>query len=275
MISRTAKQLLTWSAFSLAITLVSCEKTIDLELEESEPQIVIEAILREGNHPFEVTVSKSTGFFDNSPQTTLSDATVSLQDEQGNTIDIPHESNGLYRTTIEATALQTYKLTVMVEGQQFTAQSFMPEKIAIEELDFEYQEQTSFEDAGYEIFFRFNDPAGVDNYYRAVHFLNNVEQKEAGDLLVVDDNLFDGGFAKFPLTEQIFNPQETVAVELIHFDKKSYDYFNAFIDITNTAGGLISSLAAPGNPTTNWSGNALGYFTAQSSDTLEIVLPNR
>lgn len=253
--------------------LSACEKVIEVDLEETDQQIVIEASLQEGNKVFSVFVSKTAPYFDNQVPERIDEAQVILSDDRGNSWEIPGLGNGIYSTTVEAKANSTYTLQVTIGTVQYEARSFLPEQIPLLEIYTEYQAPFAGFDEGYLVYFRYNDPAGIANYYRAIHSLNGQLQLDGDDLQVFDDVLNDGSNARFPLFQKIFDPGDEVQVELIHFDAASYDYFSSLSDIVGDGGGPRGGSAAPGNPNSNWSGEALGYFSAYSSDTLTVVVP--
>ncbi len=252
--------------------LSSCEKVIDVELDAADQQIVIEAQLKQGNSSFSVIISQTAPYFENQAPNRINNATVMLSDDKGGSQAIPLLGNGVYNAMVTAEAGTTYQLSVEIDGQFYEASSYLPEPIPIEEIFTEFQPARAVLDEGYLVYFRFNDPAGENNYYRALHYLNGQAQLEGSDLQVLDDNLNDGDNARFPLFQQIFNSGDSVTVELMHFDEASFEYFNSLGDIIG-GGGPGGGSAAPGNPNSNWSGGILGYFSAFSSDQRSLVIP--
>lgn len=252
---------------------ISCEKVIDVDLDESPPELVVEAVLLEGSNLFTVTISRSTTYFDSSPQEVITDATVELSDDQGNTYTINHRGNGEYSDSITAVAGRTYLLSVEVEGNVYQATSHMQQEVPLVALIPEFEEETAFNDEGYALYIRFQDPAGEANYYRIVHYIDGVPQKDGEDMRVFDDDLIDGGLTRLPIFQTVFESGEFVTIDLIHFDEASFDYFNSLSDIINTGGGPGGATAAPGDPNTNWSGGILGYFSAQNVSSMSISIP--
>ena len=250
----------------------SCEEVIEIDLNTSNPQVVIEAQLQEGQHPFTVQISETTDYFDSAPPVFIDNATVVLSDNEGESINIPLSDNGKYEAEVEAVAGKTYSLEVNIDGERYVASSFLPEQVKIMDLEAQFQEENAFLDEGYLVFTRFEDDPDDKNYYRFIHTVNDTLQNGGNDLQVLDDDLFNGGFARVPLFQKIFNTGEVVSVMLYHIDKASYDYYNSLSDIVGEDGPNSGS-AAPGNPTTNWSNNALGFFSAYSVDALSIEIP--
>ncbi|MEL6638744.1 MAG: DUF4249 domain-containing protein [Bacteroidota bacterium] len=258
--------------FGAVCLLSSCEQVIDVELDSVEEQIVIEAQLKQGNHVFTVLISQTAPYFDNQAPVRIDNATVLLSDDTGWSQAIPSVGNGVYSAPVEAQAGRNYQLQVEIDGVFYEASSFLPEPIALEEVYTEFQNAFANLDEGYLVYFRYRDPGNTDNYYRVIHSLNGQPQLEGSDLQVFDDNLVNGNLARTTLFQQIFNPGDSVTIELVHFDEASYDYFNSLSDIVG-GGGPSGGSAAPGNPNSNWSGGILGYFSAYSSDQSSIRIP--
>lgn len=250
----------------------SCEKVIEIELEETETQIVIEANLQAGTHPFVVVISETAPYFEAELPESIEDAVVTLRDDAGNVFNVPHEQNGKYISTFEGIPGRTYTLEAEIEGVVYTAESTMQEKVELLEVFTEFEEAIGPRDEGYIFFFRFQDEPEAKNFYRLIHTVNDTVQLDGDDLQVVDDVAFDGGAARLPIFQKVFDLGDTVSIELLHLDESAFNYYNTLGNIIGGGSGPFGGSAAPGNPETNWSGGALGYFSAYSSDTASLVI---
>jgi len=251
----------------------SCEKEIELDLENSAPRLTIEAQLVGGDQTFEVRISRSTDFFVEEPATLVNNASVQLTDEAGNTFNIPATGNGTYLAQVLATPNQFYQLEVELDGQLYTARSFLNPPVFIDSLELEFQEENAFQDEGYLVYTRFNDDPSQQNFYRFVHAVNDTIEGLGEDLQVLDDVFFDGGFVRIPIFGKTFESGSEVLVELQHIDEVTYNYFNALADIVGDGQGPGGSSAAPGNPDNNWDQDILGFFGASSRDTMRVLIP--
>ena len=259
---------------AIALASTSCEKVIEVDLNEADPQLVIEAKLESGEHDFEVIISETSSYFVNEAPTYRDEAIVTLINGDGQEQDIPWQGNGRYHANVEAIPGEVYTLQVEVEGQLYQATAEVPTTVPLIELEAEFQESSSFFDAGYRIFSRFADDPGRANYYRVIHAVDGEYQLDGEDLQVSDDRLFDGSErARLPIFQRTFEPGATITLVLQHIDQSSFDYLNSLSDIIGDGQGPNSGSAAPGNPISNWSGDVLGYFGAYSADTLSIELP--
>ncbi len=252
--------------------LISCEKVIEVELDEADQQLVVEASLKEGKQMFRVWVTYTAPYFESVTPQVVSDARVILKDNTGESFIIPFGQDGAYEKELTGVAGRTYTLQVDYQGTIHTAQSYLPEVVPLIDLYSEFQKASGPQEEGYTVYLRYQDPAGVANYYRARYAIGGVLHNRGEDLQVFTDNHNDGNIVRVPLYGKIFALGDTVTVEHIHFDEASYDYFNSLADIVNNGSGPNSGSAAPGNPNSNWSGGILGYFSACSSDSLTLII---
>lgn len=247
----------------------SCQKVIDVNLNNAAPQIVIEADLLEGTNAFKVHVAKTTDYFGTNPQQQVNDATITLSDEIGNTTIIPTIGNGNYAIP-SYTALKgkTYKLEVKTGGQTFTASSTVMGVIPIDSVTYEYkQAEGAFLDEGYEVICYLKDIAAQKNNYRLILTKNDTLQNKPEDLYLFDDKYNDGRLVKADYFER-FKPKDTLKLELRTMDDGVFEFYKTLANILNNQNG-----PAPANPISNFSGGALGYFGAFSISKASVILP--
>ena len=254
------------SLMVLSGLLSSCKKVIQLNLNTSSPQIVIQGDLFDHEGPYTVKISRSVNFYDANVFPAVSGATVTITDNLGNSDHLTESSPGLYITsTLHGIPGRTYTLQVNADGQTYTASSTMPVPIDIETV---YFQKSLF---GNNIFpgITFIDPPNVTNYYRLIYFINNIQQN---DINVTDDKLDAGKKINYlirPLdTDNKLQAGDYVTIWLETVDQGVYEYFRT-ADTGNRGGQLTS----PANPTSNISNGALGYFNACSVRTLSAVVP--
>ncbi|MFK8045825.1 MAG: DUF4249 domain-containing protein [Crocinitomicaceae bacterium] len=257
--------------FTMALSITSCEKVIEIDLEDAEPQIVIESELKAGTNLFSVNVSMSGQYFGEGTSEPVNTASVSLSDNNGNNYQIPLIGNGLYGELITAEIGKTYTLSVNNNGENYTSTSTILPAIPIESTFYEYTDSSAFSEAGYTVFIRFDDPPNTANFYRVKHNVKSAQKFPILNLQITDDLLSDGMTNRIELNRS-FDPGDTLGIELIQIEKPTYDYFSSLLDIVGGNQGPGGS-AAPGNPLSSWSNNALGNFYATSSATAIVILP--
>src|SRR5688572_25114575 len=116
------------------ISLSSCEKVIDIDLNKAEKRYVVEAIVNDQSGA-RVLLSQTKDFDDNNNFAGVSGAVVEITENGGATTTLTETSAGVY----EAPALigasgKTYSLSVKLDGQSFTAVSTMPQRINLDTI---------------------------------------------------------------------------------------------------------------------------------------------
>lgn len=246
---------------SFLIILGSCQKVIDVDLNESDPKIVIEANFSASDSVVSVIVSYTSSYFNEYSQNTVDNAVVIITDGNGATTVIPSVGNGEYSiSNYIPTEGMTYSISVSHDGSTYTSSSKLNAPLAMLVPRSEFYEQGFFtEEGGYLIFFKFNDPVGKGNYYNVIYRANDTLYNQVQDFVLGDDDLTDGNLIERPVFEY-YKVNDTISFELQAIDKKVYDYYS---ELQTIAGGQSS--AAPANPKYFWTNNGLGYFSAYFS----------
>ncbi len=247
-----------------AILLFSCEKEIDLDLDESESLFVIEGIVHDSLGDNFVLLSKTRPFDNNDPIEKITNAVVQITDGTGTVYTLSEVSPGYYTNpTLSGVSGRTYGLSVNINGEVITASSFMHPRTEIDSIT--YQEDVGFgpvEEAEYRVFCHFTDSLNYRNYYRMKVFLGQ-EQKDG--FVNWSDDAIDGASTFLPIFEVTYLAGETARIQLLSVDETNFRYFTA---VSSSQGGDV-----PGNPTTNLSGDkAVGYFGAYAKSEHSILI---
>jgi len=255
-----------------AFLLSSCEKVIKYNLSESSPTLVIEAQLSNVDDFSMVKLSKSKSFDDDNTLATVSNAFVTITSEFGMVDTLTETSAGLYKPhKLKAKPGRSYLLTVIVENKTYTATSTVPSFVKLDSLGFT-SESFGMSKAGEDIYSAipyYSDPLEVENYYRFVEKINGVTEKT---LFVRNDTRTNGKIVtqilrNFGGTE--IKKGNSVEISMIQLDSNVYDYFYGLSQISSDGG---SSSGTPTNPKSNINGGALGYFSAQTVQSLSTVV---
>lgn len=258
-------------AYLLGIVLIaaSCQKVIDVDLNDTNKTIVIEGNYTGQDSTVRVNVSLTSSYFDSEPSPVIDNAVVTITDGAGITTVVPSIGSGNYELSGYIPSYGSdYVLTVTHDGVTYSAKCNMPVPVTLDPITYLYFDGFFGAEGGYAAFMNFNDPANVENYYIAALGLNGVIYDGIDDLFTQDDALTDGNLVQRPLfASDFYDIGDTIYMELRSVDKAIYDYTN---EIQSIIGG--SNSAAPGNPTTNWDNGALGYFNAYgiSKDTVVV-----
>lgn len=249
--------------FSFFLSLLSCEKEIDLDLRSVEPRLVIEGKVIYDSLAM-VKITKTKDFGDDNNYTPVADAIVSIADATGFSEILILDASGWYKAqNMRGAVGQTYSLTVKYEDKEYTAESTLPPMVPIDSIT-----MFLFPVMDYALpRVHFKDPLGnVNDYYRKKLFVNGkyikayreateAEQTDGINIItLISPN-------EKELEDEEIKKGDTISVELQSIDKGAFTFFD-------TLGNIDNSMV---NPTSNIKGGALGYFSAYSFDRKEII----
>ena len=255
----------------LLVSVTSCQKVIELDLNESEPLIVIEGVVNKDSLVHTIYISQSKKFSSNNVFTKVEDAIVTLSDDLNNVEILIMDSPGVYKSsTILGQEGRTYTLKVQLGEEIFTSTSVMPSQVEFLDILFIPDEFTG---GGSKIAIPSRlDPIGVSNSYKfdvsVSRFKDNKGWIRDSAIIIQNDEFSDGLYSQQPIfgTLGSFMPKDTCRITMMNIDGNVYKYFYSLS--LNTGGA-----ATPANPISNISNGALGYFSAQTIQTLEVVVP--
>ncbi|KYH07762.1 hypothetical protein A1704_03605 [Chryseobacterium cucumeris] len=255
------------------LALTSCEKEIDLDLNDQSGNIVIEGNVTNQSGPYTVKITKSVSFSSPNQYPAVTGAQVILSDNTGQTETLHYVGNGVYQTTTFAGEPgRTYTLKVESEGKQYSAQSKMPEVVnfdGLQQSSFKFGDKTT-----YTLLPLFTDPLPLGNRYLFSFTINDLTKKYMNTF---SDNVNNGLPNQQPLIlpndDNKGRDHEVVVGDKIHVEMQSIDnnvftYYSALLQISGGNGGT----ATPTNPPSNISNGALGYFSAHTTDTQTFVI---
>jgi hypothetical protein len=249
-----------------ALALTACTKEIELGLGDQSKKVVIEAVVSEGPGPHTVRLSRSVAFGTPNAFPAISNATVTLSDDQGNNEQLTETGPGIYSSSaIEGVQGRNYRLTTTVEGKTYIAECRMPQAVPLDTV--RVDSLLAFGTYEKVVFAACTDPAGVGNNYHYVLRVNGERQK---GVEVQNDQLEDGHTIEQPLNfmdDESLSSGDVVEVTMECISPEVYAYF---FSLAQNIGGETS---APADPVSNISGGALGYFSAHTSSTKTAVVP--
>lgn len=254
-------------------TFSSCTKEINLNLADKSGTIVIEGNITNQPGPYLVKVSKSVPFSEENIYPTIDDALVIISDNTGIKDTLQFVGDGLYQTNkIQGAVGNTYELTVIAEGNTYTAKSTMPTAVSLTDLSID---SIKFGNSiNYTLFPQFIDPIELGNRYL---FMITTVGKEEKIFEVFSDNI-NNGLANQRSILLTFNNTNTditiekgdrLIVEMQSISQEIFTFYNALIDLSE--GGANGGIT-PANPVNNLNNNALGYFSAHGSSTRTITI---
>jgi hypothetical protein len=265
---KTINGTLSYLLFFTLMILSSCTEVIDIELNSSDPQIVIEgSVSTEGKSVIKIT--NSVDFDESNDFPKVRNAFVEISDNLGNSEILLESSEGIYSSvSFGGVEGRTYSLNVQIDDKTLESVSNLPNHIRFDSLIVAEASVPSIpgvaeNDLYYDVRVIYNDPIEEINYYRFVEKINGKIIRS----YVFDDRLNNGEEVNVPLLDfsRQLVPGDVLEIEMQCIDEFVYEYFNSF-DNTD------ASSATPANPKTNIIGSELGYFNAHTSETKERII---
>jgi hypothetical protein len=250
----------------------SCEKVIDLPLNEADQRIVVEAVGRNFEGESYVLLSRTGSVYDDNGFEKLSGAAVTVTDKDG--VEVTFEEDPLVAGRYLAPTFQTtpnnqYNLSIAVDGQNLTATGKTLSAPVLDSLTYIPQFGGfggASADTTFLLFYNFTDNGAEENYYRVRAWVNG---ERDDNFYIGDDVLGNGQTTAAPLFATTIKSQDTVFVELLSMDEETYKYL--FTLSSNLTQGAFS--ATPANPVSNIEGDAIGVFSMYMVDTMSIIIP--
>jgi Domain of unknown function (DUF4249) len=256
----------------IILATTSCTKIIDVDLNSSDPKVIIEADITDETDGYQVKISKTVNFSEANNFPAVRGAVVTVTDNSGVVQTLTESTAGLYiLKSAKGVSDKTYSLKIVAEGKTYTATSTMPKAVDflalhVQESPFQRPNTTTKD---YTYFPIFLDPEKEQNNY--LFFLSTKGVRDKGFENVFNDNLINGVINQRPIrggSDFKVNPKDTVTVEMLCLDKSAFDYYFSLNQISGNRGS-----ASPANPVSNISGGALGYFSAHTVRKATGVIP--
>jgi Domain of unknown function (DUF4249) len=257
----------------LFLAITSCTKIINVDLNSTDPKVIIEADITDQTGGYQVKITKTVNFSDANNFPAVKGAVVTISDNTGATQTLTETITGLYTLKdAKGVSEKTYSLKVVAEGKTYTATSTMPKAVEflgvnIQESPFQRPNSTTKE---YTYFPSFFDPADAQNNYLFILSTKGIRDK--GFENIFNDNIINGVRNQRPVRgsdDFKVNSKDTITVEMQCIDKGVYDYYYSLNQISSNNGNS----ATPANPVSNILGGALGYFSAHTVRKATAIIP--
>lgn len=262
----------------IIIITVSCEDVIEIELDSIGQKLVVEGVINDDDEKCTVKLTKTGDYFNPSIYPAVSDAVITVTENNTEPVTLTENESGTYiAEDLQGKENTSYSLNIMSEGKEYTANVTIPQKVNIDFLSFMYSSPNPRLEEGYMVKCHFYEPEEFENFYRLKAYKKGDTKKANGNIYIFDDDIISGNNAVIIWNYEVFQPLDTVIVELLTLDKSTYDYLNTLSRIAGEVVGgpqMLTASSTPANPETNLSNDALGYFAAYtvSRDTTVIVI---
>ncbi len=283
----------------LGILVSSCEKAINFKLDETQPSLVVEATIENGQPPL-VTLSNSFSYFSNITTELLASSFV-----HGAVITI---SNGVkthqlkeyfystaanvnvYYYSIDSSNLATaftgtfntaYSMTIQVNGKTYTANTTIP-ALAKKIDSLWWKKAPDNPDSNKVVLVaKATDPAGYGNYIRYFTKTNS-DPFYPGLNSVFDDQIVDGTTYTIDVERGVnrnekidrnnysfFERGDTITLKFANIDKATFDFWRT---MEYTYSSIGNPFASPTKVLNNINGG-LGYFGGYAAQYTTIIVP--
>lgn len=278
----------------------SCEETINPDLEDADPKLVVDAWLTNKVEDQVVRLSWTQPYLENTLPSGVSGATVVVTYDGGEiTFSEDASEAGTYRWTptdvtsaeVFGTIGRNYKLTVRVGAETFEATSRINRTVAIDSITFEFEENDPlYPDNSYTAEFWATDPVGKGDTYWIRSYKNGVALLKPSEINVAYDagftagGNFDGVTFLPPLRSvnpdeedendeplSPYEPGDSVYVEIHSITLEAYNFLNQVIIQTDRPGGFAELFSTPlANVSTNITNldpngtKAVGFFNVSA-----------
>ena len=263
------KKIVRSSILCLILIWTACTKTVTLDLRTAPSVYVIEGDITDQPGPYLVRIFQTTGFYDTANFKGVDGASVQVSNAEGYQETLTGNGGGNYYTKqLKGQSGDTYTLNVVIGDNSYSAVSTMPQHINLDGLHTQQAFNTSKE-VIYVVPDFVNPPAPQIAYYYFDQTINGHLDKT---FYYWNSKFSQGEANAFNLErndpDSTLHSGDTVTVEMQCISSDIYNYWSSLDQAAAGGGG-----AYPGNPTTNITGGALGYFSAHTSQTKGLRVP--
>lgn len=271
------KLLIRFLMLSISILLLSCEKTIEVDLDTAAPKLVIDAsidwVKNTAGNQQKVILSTTTGYYD-AQFPTVSGATIFITNATNTIFNFMESTKaGEYICSNFAPVIgETYTLTVRINGNTYTAVEIL---ISVPPIENTINQTTTGGMTGdeMEIQFSYQDDGAKDNYYMAGIKSTHVAFPEYS---LESDEMFQGKMMFQYYSHKDLKSGANLNISLYGVSKRFFDYFRKILIASGADTGPFPTTPAKvrGNITNQTDANnyALGYFRLSEVDTRNYTL---
>lgn len=215
----------------------NCEDVIDVNLNETEPKLVIEASINwfKGTTGNEQSIKLSlTAPFFNTDTPPANGAVIMISDSNSNLFNfVENGDTGVYlNTNFNPVIDETYILTINYEGQIYTATEVLKSVASIDYI--EQNNEGGFSGEDIELKAYYTDPIGEENYY----FFEFIAPIGLVPTLEVYDDEFTNGNQIFGFfTEEDLSSGNDVTIRNYGVSERFYEYMFILLQQGNEVGG--------------------------------------
>lgn len=250
---------------------LSCEKVIDVSIEDQESIIVFEGVLKDRDSASYFNVSMTGGVYESTNFEKVSGATITVQDQNMVSYVFTEDplSPGHYvNYNFNAQENSTYMLNASVNGHLITASTFSKKKPILDSIYAKPNFLDTEPPISNWVYYHSTDYVDETNYYRLRiwHNGNEPSQYYIGNDYYINGQTYEAQFFGVDT-----HPGDTAIVEMLEMDPDVYNYIYGLSNTLTT--GPFSP--APANPPTNLNAEVevQGYFGVYMTQIDTLIVP--
>jgi hypothetical protein len=256
-----------------------CNETIELDLEQTPPRIIVDGLITNENTAHYVKLSQSVDFYHKGKVPAVSGAEVTVSDNEGNVYHFLESETtaGYYAASFEGKIGNSYSLEVeLPSGEKLSAEDQMVPVMQVDRLDWivdeDEKENPREEGFYYRIRIFGEEPAATKDYYLFKFFRNDSIQNfdSKTGVFFADDNLV-GGYLDGLESPEHYKKGDEGRFEIYRISRDAFLFYNDLNNILNGDGGMSSP--SPTNPRSNIrssEGPGLGLFQVSAVNKTSI-----
>lgn len=263
----------------LLAVISSCEKVVELDLDQSIPQLVIEGMLNDRDTTQYVKVSRSIQFYDVGLNP-VKDAIIMVSDGQ-NEYTYSHNPmavdsmDGYYFSDVSFAGKigDVYRLQVNVGGTDFVASDTMRFVTPIDSLFFSKAIHMSEEDENdgkiYQVLLYADEPKETEDFYQFLFYRDGELISYIDNIYVFSDVALGPTLNGLP-SPVLFREGEMASVQIYSLSREQYVFYSDLSNLLNTDGGMFSP--PPANPRNTFTNGALGLWQVSAISEGSILI---
>ncbi len=261
------------------VLVFGCEQVVELDIEQSIPQIVIEGLLTNKDTVHYVKVSKSIQFYETGLNP-ITNAIIHVSGA-GEVIEYSHNPTnidsltGYYFSDLPYAGKigEAYKLHVDIDGVDYEAEDTMLYITKIDSLSFQLAANPSEEDFDdgkiYELLLYAAEPQESNDYYQFYFYRDNEVITYTNNIYVFSDEAF-GPSLNGLSSPVLFREGELASVQMLSLTREQYIYYIDLSNLLNSDGGMFSP--PPANPRNTFSNKALGLWQVSAVSKAALLI---
>ena len=288
--------------FTTSLFLTSCEDKIDVDLDDADPIIVIDAFITDvPGAQQEIIINRTQSYFDSSNPTPISNANVAIAVGGDALIGFDYEDGKYIWQPADGTSIvdfaDDYQLIITIDGVEYTSSTIKGRSPIIEEIRQEIREnEIGSIDGGTYCEFIARDFEGIGDTYWIKTFKNGEFLNRPEEINIAYDAGFDqgaeaDGLIFIPPIRELTNPYpdstevadeispwttgDICRVEIHSISNSTFGFMEIVRDqlINGNNGIFAEPLAnAPGNIIASDGSDVLGAFNVAAVSSLEIIV---